>query len=58
MTKQKVIRNFGRWKYKFFGGKKENWENYPQSLRNCSEIGGNLKQGANASLPQGDGRHG
>ena len=36
---------------KFFG-KRYIWKNFPQSLKCFSEIGGNLKQGVNASLPQ------
>ena len=41
----KVVRNFGGYKHKF-------------SLESgkCSEIGENLKQGGNASLPLGEGR--
>jgi len=37
-------------------GKRSNGKNFPRSVNIFSEIGGNLKQGGNASLPQGDGR--
>ena len=37
-------------------GRMENWENFRRSLRNCSEIGGNLKQGEMHHCLRWDGR--
>ena len=51
----KKIRNFGGWKLNLFV-RKPNRENFGRSQRNFSEIGGILKQGGSASLPQRDGR--
>jgi len=52
MTKKiKGHKEFWRKKIGFFL-KRPNRENFGRSKRNFSEIGGNMKQGGNASLPQ------
>src|SRR6218665_2435683 len=54
MTKKRSSETLADENRKSFG-KSSDWGDFPQSLQNFSEIGGNLKQG-DASLPQGDGR--
>ena len=56
MTKQKKSSEFCRMKIGKFLWKRQTWENFPRSQKYFSGIGGNLKQGGNASLPQRDGR--
>jgi len=52
MTK-KGRQKFWRMKIGQFFGKRSNWENFSRGPQNVSEIGGNLKQGGNASIIAG-----